>query len=1382
MLKSNRLIFIFLFLANLSFAQTLSVTATLSPATCSGTLVSFDLEYIPTASVATTFDFNSGDLPVGWNSSPYIVGTPCDLESTPPASYQDGSNYFWATVYNDGNATANNNANPKVRYVETNSLNVLNGGTINFLIRYGADDPFLGSGFVGGQPLNNCEDPDEPREQVYLQYSIDNGATWNITPPGSNYNLPPFLNGVTWTTGAVVTDTWDTTGGYAKPWYRWYPNNIEIPNAAKSTNTKFRWYQPSSSNYYYDNWGLDDVTVNRFPAASSSWTIDFGDGEIRQIGKETEFDWQGFGGSGTGILNINGVEFSTGNVINPGIARQVLTDLINASTDIRINGKVSASTGLGGKMTVTGLNSEAFTYSAEALGFGDFVIITEQNPLSSTLSLTYLYLPSNQDYSQTLSLTTILSDGETVSISPTIFVPASDTTPPIATAPVSVTADTDPGDCFATITDIGSPTFSDNCLIGNITNNKPLNNQYPKGVTSITWYITDHVSNVTTVTQTIIVIDNEFPNLTIPADVNSSNCSLALLAANTADNCGPAPTITKSIPDGYVFSSGQTAVIWQAEDSSSNITSKTQLVTITDITPPTATVTPITLETDVGECYKSVDRNILLQYAADPTDNCQSSINITDNIPAQLNVGVHSVTYTFSDDTGNQTTLVQSVTIVDLSAPAITPPADINSDSCVIVLGDPTINDNCTYTISNNAPPTFPAGNTIVTWTVSDSSGNISTATQNVFFNDNTDPTILIDSNPIVGVDPGLCIASAVDLGTEITNDDCSVASVTNNAPDTFQIGVTTVTWTVEDSSGNIAIATQTVTVVDDEKPVARGRDIVIELNRNGTATVTKDQINNGSSDNCLLESFGISKSYTNDLQNPNNPTNPPPVNILPPIDNTNTFTKKNSNTFLKSGILTFSCDDVGVKQVTLLATDSSGNTDEVIVNVTILASSLCSTSTTSTPTTDPDSDGDGFLDSVDAFPNDPLEWLDTDGDNIGNNSDNDDDGDGFSDDIEIVNNSDPLDDNSIPIDIDGDGLINPEDLDDDGDGFSDIIEDLVGTSPNDNNDFPLDTDNDGIINFYDDDDDNDGQLDEYENICGSDPLNFMFFSTDTDLDGLPDCIDLDDDNDGFSDEEEIFEGTLPKDKKSFPQDYDGDGIAGKRDNCFNVFNPDQLDTDEDTFGDACDNCINVFNPDQRDYDLDLIGNACDDDDDNDGQSDIVEIECNSDPLDENSLSPDYDNDGLPNCIDLDDDNDTQSDIAEINCGSNPLDENSISPDYDNDGILDCNDNDKDNDGIIDLIDLNPFNYDEILISEFISPNGDGINDNWEIIPIERFPNNEVWIYSRAGNLLLNKKQYNNDWNGYYKGNPAPESSYLYMIDLNGDKVIDYKGWFYLTK
>ncbi len=44
------------------------------------------------------------------------------------------------------------------------------------------------------------------------------------------------------------------------------------------------------------------------------------------------------------------------------------------------------------------------------------------------------------------------------------------------------------------------------------------------------------------------------------------------------------------------------------------------------------------------------------------------------------------------------------------------------------------------------------------------------------------------------------------------------------------------------------------------------------------------------------------------------------------------------------------------------------------------------------------DSDGDGVLDHLDAFPNDINEWVDTDGDEIGNNADLDDDNDGIAD------------------------------------------------------------------------------------------------------------------------------------------------------------------------------------------------------------------------------------------------------------------------------------------------------------------------------------------------------------------------------------------------
>ena len=59
------------------------------------------------------------------------------------------------------------------------------------------------------------------------------------------------------------------------------------------------------------------------------------------------------------------------------------------------------------------------------------------------------------------------------------------------------------------------------------------------------------------------------------------------------------------------------------------------------------------------------------------------------------------------------------------------------------------------------------------------------------------------------------CSGTGISLGTPATADNCSITSVTNDAPSTFPIGITTVTWTVTDSSGNTSTATQTVTVTN---------------------------------------------------------------------------------------------------------------------------------------------------------------------------------------------------------------------------------------------------------------------------------------------------------------------------------------------------------------------------------------------------------------------------------------------------------------------------------------------------------------------------------------------------------------------------------------
>lgn len=83
--------------------------------------------------------------------------------------------------------------------------------------------------------------------------------------------------------------------------------------------------------------------------------------------------------------------------------------------------------------------------------------------------------------------------------------------------------------------------------------------------------------------------------------------------------------------------------------------------------------------------------------------------------------------------------------------------------------------------------------------------------------NDVTPPTITAPANINLLANNGC--SAIVNLGTPLTSDNCSVVSVTNDAPATFPIGTTTVTWTVTDIGNNIASATQTVVITDENVP-----------------------------------------------------------------------------------------------------------------------------------------------------------------------------------------------------------------------------------------------------------------------------------------------------------------------------------------------------------------------------------------------------------------------------------------------------------------------------------------------------------------------------------------------------------------------------------
>jgi gliding motility-associated-like protein len=65
-----------------------------------------------------------------------------------------------------------------------------------------------------------------------------------------------------------------------------------------------------------------------------------------------------------------------------------------------------------------------------------------------------------------------------------------------------------------------------------------------------------------------------------------------------------------------------------------------------------------------------------------------------------------------------------------------------------------------------------------------------------------------------------------------------------------------------------------------------------------------------------------------------------------------------------------------------------------------------------------------------------------------------------------------------------------------------------------------------------------------------------------------------------------------------------------------------------------------------------------------------------------------------------------------------------------------------------------------------LTPNGDGKNDKWVIWNINRYPDNTVTVFDRAGRHVFYKKNYYNDWDGTYNGRVLDEGSYLYVITL----------------
>jgi Ca2+-binding RTX toxin-like protein len=246
-------------------------------------------------------------------------------------------------------------------------------------------------------------------------------------------------------------------------------------------------------------------------------------------------------------------------------------------------------------------------------------------------------------------------------------------------------------------------------------------------------------------------------------------------------------------------------------DTSGNISQATQVVTLVDTTLP-----EISAPTDiVAEAIGLSSTTVELGEAT--AHDIMGIASVTEHPSRFFVLGETTITWIAIDTSGNSASATQTVTIVDTTSPSITAPGSItmeatSSDSNIVILGNPVSSDLVDIpSISNNAPDLFPLGETIVTWTAIDTSGNISQATQTVTIVDTTSPELIMPEDIMIGA---FSLEKQVEIGEAQVNDLAgSILTITNDAPNSFPLGDTVVTWNVSDEFGNFASSQQVISV-----------------------------------------------------------------------------------------------------------------------------------------------------------------------------------------------------------------------------------------------------------------------------------------------------------------------------------------------------------------------------------------------------------------------------------------------------------------------------------------------------------------------------------------------------------------------------------------
>lgn len=430
-------------------------------------------------------------------------------------------------------------------------------------------------------------------------------------------------------------------------------------------------------------------------------------------------------------------------------------------------------------------------------------------------------------------------------------------------------------DCYAMLTpkDLDGGSYDPN---GDWTRHTLLNTDgfFRPGNYTVTYEVMDPRGAFSTCEARVEVVDHTPPvalarGLTLELNANGqASISPADVDAGSHDNCGP---VTLSLNRTHFDCSdpGHLQVRLTVTDASGNVAEAIADITIVDYTPPVIQAKDVTLRLDEnGRATLSAEGLI-----SGVSDNCGiGNVSASQTEFSCEHLGQNQVFITAEDVRGNRSTAMVTVTVQDSIPPVI---STQNISLYLDAAGKATLTaeqvdagsrDNCALVNLSIDRETFDCndiGEQRISFTATDAAGNFSEASVIVSVRDTLAPVVLALDDITLYLDAAgkvLLIPEDIDQGS---SDNCGIAErqLQYSAFDCSHVGTRPVEYTVTDDSGNTTTVLLQVTVRDTIAPEALPRNAVVELDWNGSATLSAEEVDDGSIDNCGIAEMRLSQT-----------------------------------------------------------------------------------------------------------------------------------------------------------------------------------------------------------------------------------------------------------------------------------------------------------------------------------------------------------------------------------------------------------------------------------------------------------------------------------------------------------------------------------------